>query len=353
VDGVYLVGLRYPHHAQHSGYDGFARHVGTHLALPLAARRLPGRAGAWVDAAVVAATRDATYSLGVLLGEGAAAAHMARRRDRVYHVLYGDRDLWLLGKAGRRRGHRLVASFHKPPSVLERYVDRHRRVVGDLDSAVLVSATQRPYFEALLPPERVHVVPHGVDTAFFSPAAVPRTGPPLCVTVGSHLRDFETFEQTLRLVFAERPDARVLAIGTGGQSRDAARFSPPPGGQVEAVAHLSDEELRDAYRRASAVVFPYRDATASIALLEAMACGAPVVATAVGGIGEYLPAGAGVLCAPRRPEAMAEAVLGLLEDPARAAALGAAGREHVLRFDYAEVAGALRGVYEAARRRPV
>ena len=354
AEEVYVVGLPYAHHARHSGYGGFVPYVGRNLRLPLRSRRLPGRLGRGLDAAIVAATGDATYSLGVFLGEGAAALHMARRCDRLYHVLYGDRDLWLLGKVSGWCGAPLVASFHKPPSVLERYLDRHRRVVRGLDAAVLVSESQRPYFEALLPAERVHVVPHGVDAEFFAPAAEPaRADPPLCVTVGSHLRDFETFERAVRLILEAHPRVEVLAIGAAGRSRDSVPFRPPASPRVRVAWNLSDEELRDAYCRASAAVFAYRDATASIALLEAMACSVPVVATDVGGIAEYLSPQAGILCPPRQPGALAEAVLGLLAEPPRAAALGAGARERALSFDFARVAESLRHVYEAVRRRPL
>jgi glycosyltransferase involved in cell wall biosynthesis len=65
-------------------------------------------------------------------------------------------------------------------------------------------------------------------------------------------------------------------------------------------------------------------------VLEAMALGVPVVATDVGGLGEVVTSNVnGVLVPPKKPEELAEAVCGLLKDPARAARLGREARDTV------------------------
>jgi glycosyltransferase involved in cell wall biosynthesis len=67
-----------------------------------------------------------------------------------------------------------------------------------------------------------------------------------------------------------------------------------------------------------------------LAVLEAMAAGLPVVATAVGGVPEAITSGRdGVLVAPGDAPALADAVASLVADPARAAALGRAARARV------------------------
>ena len=90
---AFLVGLRYPHHARHSGYDGFARYVGVRVKAPVRMRRFPGGPGRAVDRALACALGQPKYSVGVLLAEAAAAAHMLRRERCLYHVMYGERDL--------------------------------------------------------------------------------------------------------------------------------------------------------------------------------------------------------------------------------------------------------------------
>src|SRR5207237_9348960 len=65
--------------------------------------------------------------------------------------------------------------------------------------------------------------------------------------------------------------------------------------------------------------FPY-------STLEAMLCGRPIVATSVGGLPEQIE-GVGTVVEPRNPVAMGEAILDILSDPARCAALGEAARQ--------------------------
>src|SRR5439155_12709101 len=84
--------------------------------------------------------------------------------------------------------------------------------------------------------------------------------------------------------------------------------------------------------------------------LEAMACETPVVASAVGGILEVVEDGkTGLLVEPGRPEALAAAIRSVLGDPARARAMGRAGRLRVeAQFSWASVAERTRDVYAAA-----
>lgn len=69
-----------------------------------------------------------------------------------------------------------------------------------------------------------------------------------------------------------------------------------------------------------------------LALMEAMACGVPAVATRVGGIPEIVVDGeTGILVPRANPRALAEAVAALLDDPARARGMGRAARRRVVR----------------------
>ena len=81
-----------------------------------------------------------------------------------------------------------------------------------------------------------------------------------------------------------------------------------------------------------------------------MACETPVVASAVGGILEVVEDGkTGLLVEPGRPEALAAAIRSVLGDPARARAMGRAGRLRVeAQFSWASVAERTRDVYAAA-----
>ena len=111
---------------------------------------------------------------------------------------------------------------------------------------------------------------------------------------------------------------------------------------VEAV---SDHELRLAYQRASVALFAFADATASNAVLEALASGSPIVATDVGGIRDYLDEESAVLCPASDGRALADAIEMLLADPSEGDRRGRVARMRSLQFEYRVVARDLARVY--------
>jgi glycosyltransferase involved in cell wall biosynthesis len=339
---VYFVGQGFAHHAGHSGYLNSVRRLGTHLAPPVRSRQLRPPWGTPVNGLVARLAGLPTYTPGALITEAAAALHMRRTSGAIYHVLFGDRDLWLLARVKRGHGARLVATFHQPPAVLaERRIGRS--LTGRLDAIILVSASQREFFAGHLPPERIRVVPHGVDTGFFHPAETGADGR-VCITVGCFLRDFETLAAAIERVWRHDPGVRFVAVGTEQFRRSALHRLEDA--RLALFGNVSDERLRDLYRTAKVAVFSLREATANNSVLEAMASGLPVVATDTGGVREYVGDRAGVLCPPRDPEALAAAVGLLLGADGRRAAMSRAARERALEFDHGRVAGHLRRTYQ-------
>ena len=104
---------------------------------------------------------------------------------------------------------------------------------------------------------------------------------------------------------------------------------------VEALGRLSHAQLRAAYRRASVVAVATRPnvhVSGITVVLEAMACGLPVVVTGTDGMAAYVEDGVtGLLVPGGRPEELADAVEGLLREPDRARAIGRAARAAVER----------------------
>ena len=103
------------------------------------------------------------------------------------------------------------------------------------------------------------------------------------------------------------------------------------GERVRLLGTVPHAELLGMYRdrRADCVVLPSLHEGLSVALVEAMAYGVPVVATAVGGVPELLEKGAGVLVPPGDADALTEALARVLGSPALRAELAQAGRRRV------------------------
>jgi glycosyltransferase involved in cell wall biosynthesis len=185
---------------------------------------------------------------------------------------------------------------------------------------------------------RIAVIPTAVDTDRFSPrAADPEVrrnlgvspDETLLISIGrlDTLKGHATLIEAFGLVAARRSNVRLALIGEGAEqaSLEAQAAATGLDGRVTFLGGRADVVP---YLRA-ADVFVLASNTEGMpgAVLEAMAVGLPVVATAVGGTPEVVVDGqTGVLVPPRDAAAFAAAILHLLEDPEQARAMGARAR---------------------------
>ncbi|WP_405455464.1 glycosyltransferase [Streptomyces sp. NBC_00101] len=216
-------------------------------------------------------------------------------------------------------------------------------------------------------PDRVSVVPCGVDPRHFAPVAgTARTGsgPRRLVAVGRLVRR-KGFDRAIRAL-AEIPDAELLIAG--GPPADLL-FAEP---EAERLLKAAEEHgVADRVTLLGAVPHDRMPALMSgadlvlslpdyepfgIVPIEAMACATPVVATAVGGHLDTVVdgvTGALVQAAPGGDRDLAATIRALLDDPARRARYGAAGRARVLRhYSWERVADGVARVYAAVHATP-
>jgi glycosyltransferase involved in cell wall biosynthesis len=247
----------------------------------------------------------ADYDL-IVSSSHCVAKGIGGRRARQLHVCYCHtpmRYVWSgAGDYRRRLGPAGLALRALAP--LLRAWDR--RTAGRVDlflanSACVAERIRRAYGRAavvLYPP---------IDVDFFTPADVPREDFYLVV---SALAPYKRVDQAIAAF--GRLGRPLKVIGTGQELRRLRRRRPP---NVELLGWLSDDAVRDHYRRCRAVVFPALEDFGMVPL-EAMACAAPVIAYGAGGAREsVLDAAAGrvaeptgLLYAPQTPEALARAV---------------------------------------------
>src|SRR6266540_3656003 len=181
----------------------------------------------------------------------------------------------------------------------------------------------------------VRVIPPGIDTAVFRPQdkilCRKQLGLPadafVVVTGSASLKDTNKnvpwlFEQLSRL----RDLGRVLVVGFGEGA-----VAVPDRLNVRFVGGIRDREnLARLLAAADAFVSASLMETYGLTLVEAMACGTPVVAFRVGGIPEAAPDGKGaILCAPEDGVALTQAIVKLRDSAQLRETLGAAGRETV------------------------
>lgn len=210
----------------------------------------------------------------------------------------------------------------------------HERWLGRLaHHHVCNSAAIRDYAISRygLDPGAVSVIPNGVDLGRFAQAPPPQPSRfPVILTIGRLVADKDQagLIDAFARIAADLPEVRLWIVGDGPletvlkrmafQTAWADRIRIFPG-QADVTAFL---------RQAAVFALGSRRESLPNVVLEAMACGLPVVATDVGGLDELVvPGKTGLLVPPGRPVAMARALKALLVDPAKARDLGRAGRQ--------------------------
>jgi phosphatidylinositol alpha-mannosyltransferase len=254
-----------------------------------------------------------------------------------------------------------VATFHAYAGFSPSY-ELGSRVMGGyaarLHGRIAVSAAARHFIDRFFPGD-YKVIPNGVDVPRFA-SAVPiarwQDGTPNVLFVGRHeprkgLLDLLKAHRILRKTGAGN---RLLVVGSGPQEREARRYVATRGLQeVEFLGRVSDGEKAQLFRTVDVFAAPATGRESfGIVLLEAMAAGAPIVASDIHGYKGVVRRGReGLLVPPHEPKELAAAIARLLADPALRAQMSAAGRLRAEDFSWPRVAARVEEYYGFVIRR--
>src|SRR5262245_22613396 len=301
-------------------------------------------------------------------------------RHQVVHSHY-----WLSGWVGQRLGELWrvphVTMFHTLGRV-KNYANTHaggrrgvletsmrieieRRVIRGADAIVASTEAER---ESLVeqyhaPTERIAVMPPGVDLDLFAPveralarATLGLTGEVL-LFVGriDPVKGLDTLLEALALLRG-RPGLQLLVAGGAG----SALAADPDEAYLRALARklgvadrvlwlgpVEQERLPLYYSGADVSVVPSRYESFGLVALEALACGAALVASRVGGLPSIVEDGQnGLLVPSRTPAEFASRIERVLDDPALAERLRAAARPSMTRFSWAATARRVAALYD-------
>ena len=261
-----------------------------------------------------------------------ALVRLARATDAALIHANGSRAMAYAGVAGR-----LAA---RPTLWHVRIADRDGVVDRALSAmATAVIATSRAVARRFpWAPAKVRVIPNGIDLNRFTPRpgsgalraalGVPASAP-VALSIGRHVAEkgYRHLVAAAGLVAQTKPAAHWVLVGDGELRSELEAQARRLG--LESCVHFAGwrDDVADVLALADVFVLPSESEGFGRVLVEAMAMGRAVVATAVGGIPDIVLAGeTGLLVEPAHPAALAGAVSALLADPARAVRLGAAGR---------------------------
>lgn len=343
----------------------------------------PGFRVVHVDAGPVTLAKEDLPAVVDEFADGVASVLHAEPPVSALHANY-----WLSGLAAHRLKHQLelplVCTFHTLARVKAEVgeseptgrVAAESEVVGCADRLLASCPAEADQLIELYgaAPDRIEIVPPGVDHAFFSPGYAPgeRVGARTALGLGAApVLLFVGRIQPLKraglavaaLAAMERRDATLVIVGgpsgPGGEEElaavkslavaagvaDRVRFVPPQ------PHHL----LSSWYRAADLVVVPSRSESFGLVALEAAACGTPVVAAAVGGLTSIVDDGVtGVLVEGSDPAVWAAQIDMVVEDAEGARAMAEAAVVRARNYTWPTAAARLRRLYtDLAQREPV
>jgi D-inositol-3-phosphate glycosyltransferase len=308
---------------------------------------------------------------------------IAREDGRGYDIVHS--HYWLSGWVGRAAkaswGAPLVATFHtlgkvknyslargEAPEPPERLAGEER-VIAEADRILAPTPLEASQLVGLYraDPERIRMVPPGVDHTMFRPrdrmAARKRlhlTGLRLALYVGrlqAHKGPDVALHTLAEAVAADPATAGdlVLAIVGGPSGADhgseltrllSMACALGVNDRVILFPPQPQARLADFYAAADVVLVPSRSESFGLVALEAQACGTPVVAASVGGLRYVVQDGSsGFLVEGHDPADHAQRLLQILRDPALASRLGGQGAHQALRFTWDATANELLSAY--------
>ena len=282
--------------------------------------------------------------------------------ERAVHLVHthSSVDSWLATLAARS----LQSPGGAQPSRLHPHPRRRALIYRLADRVITSGTTVKAMIEATgIPAGRVVAIPAGIDTARFHAGV---SGERVRAEFGiggalvglvANIRGSKGHQYLLEAapgVLAARPDTRFLIVGDGVGFDDVRRRVAALGLAERVVMTGFRRDVPEVMAALDVLVLPSVRSEASPQVVpQALAVGTPVIGTAVGGIPEIVRDGeTGRLVPPADAQALAEAILDLLGDPARARAMARRGQALVQeRFTFEATMRATTAVYEDLLRR--
>ena len=201
----------------------------------------------------------------------------SRAKPRLIHFLYPE-NCFLSGCFQRSFNGKVLLTLHQPESVLSSFRTSPQglsfiETAQRADRLIAMSPHVVECYQKFFENQSVRVIPHGVDTKYFTPSN-DISDPPLILTLGNWRRDFKLW-QNVANDFLKKGRPEMFCLVTNRENRK--QFSLTKTANTIFMHGISDPELRELYNRSKALFLPLLDAVANNALLEGLSMGKQIL----------------------------------------------------------------------------
>lgn len=259
---------------------------------------------------------------------------LRRKQEAVGHILYGEEHLMGIQTWPQPLKDRLILTFHQPRG---QWQTAQIFFLNSIKRAMVLYQGDIAFYRANLHPEAsIHFIPYGVDIEFFQPFEE-KLSPTEKQTIrllysGVHLRNTRMLARIVPELLNQYPNVVIDFLVPEARRNDAHLEMLMGTNRINWYAGLDDGQLRALYQKATALLLPMNDSGANTAVVEALACGLPVITTDVGGIRDYGGGSVYPVVANDDDEGMLALVRSYLDNPSFRDEVSRKSREFAVRY---------------------
>lgn len=204
------------------------------------------------------------------------------QQNTVFHFIYGENLYkWKLLHWACRKSNKISLTLHQP---YDWFIEnKWSGLLKSVDEIILVSDQEIELFKAITKKNNVYYVPHGIDTEFYSPnLSIKKEN--IILTVGNWLRDFNFANKVYQKLLENHPNLQIVIVSNPENKKYISKSE-----NILFLSNITDEQLRDLYRKCVCVFLPLIKYTANNALLEAGATGCNIVIASDNSENSYIP----------------------------------------------------------------
>lgn len=267
--------FRFPHHGVYSSYHRLVSYLGAGDAVVDAS--MPK----WAYSRYFN-PRGITQRTRLKMCEKKAWNKAAHGDYQWVHYIYPEQG-YVLGSSMKPEGVKMAMTCHLPPEAFEAGGERRnslREGLSHADAVILMSPNYIEYYQSLAQRARVAFIPHGIDIHYFKPARKSANADDTVklLTVGNMLRDFETLAKVINMAAEQGVNWMFQVVALRDRLDKLEAMLTDAGKQLcESLFNISNERLLALYQESDILYLPLTDATANNAVVEAMACGLPML----------------------------------------------------------------------------